>query len=343
MPDLPYFSKVRDSLPLSSFDDPATAYSTGYIGAWADPALAEQLQDAVMRSGGKWRAEDVAYSIGAVDQGKGKLSLLTEAIASVFGRSAMPGPPQAIGDCVSHNLKNAILGTISVSILNGLQGKPVVSPEAVAQGVFSTEIPYWWRAHGGDGWNCDEALAVSMRHVGAVVRRNYESVRIDVSRYSARVAHKFGSIPPDRSTAAPFGENLVTSVTRCRTWEEVRDMIASGHALSSCGSEGFENSRDDWGVSRRQGRWAHAIAIFGADDRPETHKRYGCGLVLFPQSWGPNWNQGPRRIFGTSLEIPPGYFWARWLDVTNRSISAVSTVNGWRNAPLPPWRIGEFV
>lgn len=337
------FSQVRDSLPYSSWDDPAVAYSGGYVGAWPDPASTERLQDAVMRGGGKWAAEDVAYAVGAVDQGKGKLSLITEAIATVFGRSAMPGPAQTIGDCVAHNLKNAILGTIASSIVAGSQGKPIVTPEAVAQGVFSTEVPYWWRAHSGDGWNCDEALAVSMKHAGAVIRQPYAAVGVDLTRYSARIAHKFGSIPPDRTTAAPFGGNLVTSVTRCRTWEEVRDLIASGHALSSCGSEGFQNARDDWGVSKREGRWAHAMAGAGADDRPEVHRRYGCGLVLMAQSWGPNWNQGPRKIWGTSLEIPMGYFWARWLDVANRSWSAVSTVNGWANHRLPAWNLGAIV
>jgi len=337
------FSEVRDSLPYSSWDDPAVAYSNGYVGAWPDPASTERLQDAVMRGGGTWSAEDVAYAVGAVDQGKGKLSLITEAIATVFGRSAMPGPAQQIGDCVAHNLKNAILGTIASSIVSGSQGKPIVTPEAVSQGVFSTEVPYWWRGHSGDGWNCDEALSVSMRHCGAVIRQHYTAVNVDLSRYSARVAHKFGSIPPDRTTAAPFGGNLVTTVTRCRTWEEARDMIASGHALSSCGSEGFSNTRDDWGVSRREGRWSHAMAGLAVDDRPEAHRRYGCGLVLMGQSWGPNWNQGPRKIWGTVLEIPHGYFWARWLDVERRSWSAVSTVNGWANHRLPAWNLGAIV
>lgn len=343
MPDLPFFRNVKDSLPHSSWDDPAAAYSSGYVGAWPDPESTERLQDAVMRAGGRWNAEDVAYSIGAVGQGAGKLSLITEAIAAVFGRSAMPGPAQTIGDCVSHNLRNAILGTYSVSVAAGLKGKPIVSAEAVAQGVFSTEVPYWWRSHSGDGWNCDEALAVSMKNAGAVIRQNYAAVNVDLTRYSSRIAHKFGSIPPDRTTAAPFGNNLVTSVTRCRSWEECRDLIAAGHALSSCGSEGFSNRRDEWGVSRREGRWAHAMAGMGADDRPETIRRYGCGLMLMGQSWGPNWNEGPRRVFGTTVDIPPGYFWARWDDVKARSWSAVSDVNGWRNAPLRPWRVTEIV
>lgn len=337
------FSEVRDSLPYSSWDDPAVAYSGGYVGAWPDPAATERLHDEVMRSGGVWSAEDVAYSVGAVDQGKDRLSLITEAIATVFGSSAMPGPAQAIGDCVAHNLKNAILGTIASAVVAGLQGRPIVSSEAIAQGVFSTEVPYWWRGHSGDGWNCDEALAVSMRHAGAVVRQAYPTVNIDLSRYSSKVAHKFGSIPPDRTTALPFGRNLVTTVTRCRTWEEVRDLIASGHALSSCGSEGFSNVRDDCGVSKREGRWAHAMAGHGADDRVEIRRRYGCGLVLMAQTWGPNWNQGPRRIMGTSRDIPHGYFWARWDDVKNRSWSAVSTVNGWANAKLPEWNLGAIV
>jgi hypothetical protein len=343
MPNIPTFRSVKDSLPPSTWTDPFRAYSTGYVGTWADPEATEKLRSDVISAGGYWHAEDVAYAIGAAGQGMGKLCLLTEEIAAVFGRPSMPGPAQRIGDCVTHNLKNAILGTLSSNIRAGQQGKPNVAPEGIGQGILSTEVPYWWRGHSGDGWSCDDALEVAMKHAGAVLRQNYPDAKVDLTRYSDKIAHRFGASPPDRKTAEVFNDNLVTSVTRCRSWEETRDMIAAGQGLSSCGSEGFENVRDDWGVSRRQGRWAHAIAVLGCDDRPETWRRYGCGLILAAQSWGPNWNSGPTRIYGTNLEIPPGYFWARWDDWKNRTISAVSTVQGWRNNRLRDWKLRDFI
>ena len=343
MPNIPTWSSVKDSLPKSTWSDPFRAYSTGYVGTWNDPEGTERLKDAVISAGGYWHAEDVAYAIGAAGQGAGKLCLLTEEIAAVFGRQAMPGPAQQIGDCVVHNLKNAILATLSSNIRAGQQGKPNVTPEAIAQGVLSTEVPYWWRGSSGDGWSCDEALDVSINHAGAVLRQNYPTANVDLTNYSAKVAHRFGAKAPDRKTAEVFNDNLVTSVTRCRSWEEVRDMVASGQGLSSCGSEGWENQRDEWGVSRRQGRWAHALGVHGVDDRPEAWKRYGCGLVLVAQSWGSKWNSGPTLIYGTRIHIPAGYYWSRWTDFKNRTISAVSTVQGWRNNRLPDWNLREWI
>jgi hypothetical protein len=46
-------------------------------------------------------------------------------------------------------------------------------------------------------------------------------------------------------------------------------------------------------------------------------------LALVQNSWG-NWNDGSRRIFGTKLDIPIGSFWARWSDIKNREMIAVS-------------------
>lgn len=338
MPQLPTFTNVKHSLPESAFTDPAKAYASGYVGAWADPEIDGLLRDTVVEDGGKWSAEDVVYGMDAAEQGKGQLSLLTEEVARVFGRSAMPGPAQAIGDCVSHSVKNGILATVAAHVAAGVQGKPSVTPEAVGQGVFATEALYWWRGHGGDGWNCSEAILVAMKKTGAVVRRDYPDAGVDLSRYSAKVAHRYGVRPPDSATAKSFGDNLVSSATRCRSWEEARDLIAAGYGLSSCGSEGFSNRRDDWGVSERQGRWAHAMAAMGADDRPETHRKYGGGLILMAQSWGPSWNAGPRAIHGTHLEIPPGFFWARWNDVKSRDWTALA-VNGWSNAHLREWQV----
>ena len=144
--------------------------------------------------------------------------------------------------------------------------------------------------------------------------------------------------------------------------EARRDFIANGYGLSTCGSEGFSNKRDKYGVSRRQGSWAHAFEFCGFDDRPEIERLYGDTLELCNNSWA-TWNSGPRDIYNSaqyvpnvvslvskihklderaakqwliqqdilnestnSIMIPKGSWWARSKDVRNRSFIAKSSL-----------------
>jgi hypothetical protein len=121
------------------------------------------------------------------------------------------------------------------------------------------------------------------------------------------------------------------------SYEEVRDMLANGYGISSCGGESFSDVRDENGVSRRTAKgWAHAMAYAAADERPEIIKIYKEPLILVLQSWG-NWNSGPRTVLGTNIKIPVGAFWARWSDIKNRDAIAFSSFNGWKRKPLKSW------
>lgn len=118
--------------------------------------------------------------------------------------------------------------------------------------------------------------------------------------------------------------------------EEVRDFIAAGFGINTCGSEGWSNSRDENGFSPRRGSWAHAMCVMGFDDRPVVHEKYGDGLVLIMNSWG-RWNSGGRRILGTSIDIPEGSFWAKARDCARRSFHAMAGASGWPAKKLPPF------
>ena len=79
------------------------------------------------------------------------------------------------------------------------------------------------------------------------------------------------------------------------------------------------------------------MAYIGADDRPETHRKYGGPLLLVLNSWGARWNSGPRGVMGTSLEIPQGSFWAKWSDLARRDAYAIAGLNGWPRKALPDY------
>ena len=180
-----------------------------------------------------------------------------------------------------------------------------------------------------------------MSKSGLWLRQNYPELGFDLTEYSGRMTERWGRTSPPAEVKAVGQEHLVRTATRASTFEEVRDLIANGYAITSCGGESFSNRRDKCGVSERtRGGWAHAMAYLGVDDRPEIHELYDGPLVLVQNSWGSGWIDGPRDVWGTSLKIPHGAFWARWSDLDRRRAIAFSGVMGWPAQQLPDWTGG---
>jgi len=324
--------------------NPQAEYLAGLRGVYADPAASERLTQLTLAQGQAPDAGTTCRRYGLVGSGAGKLAAPFAAIKHVFG-DALPASAQDRGDCTAHSTRNAVLGTLACEIAAGqpdevsgrIEGVPTVSPEARQDGVLATESTYWWRGHGGDGWSCDHAAEVVMTKAGMWLRQDYPDLGIDLTRYSGQLAGKWGRRPPPAEVEAVGQDHLVRHATRARTLEEVRDLLANGYCISSCGSEAFSNTRDSNGVSARsRGSWAHAMAYLGFDDRAETHSMYGGPLVLVQNSWG-RWNSGSRSVHGTQHEIPEGAFWARWADVRGRYAIAFSGLDGWPPQQIDRW------
>jgi hypothetical protein len=278
------------------------------------------------------------------ETGKGKLSLPVLEILKLYP-DCLPGGAQGRGDCVSWSTRNACLGTMCCEITSGvpdpnsnkLEGAPEVSAAARASGVLSTEAIYNWRRHGGDGWSCAEAAQVVLNDSGLWLRKKYDEINVDFTTYSSRNAGIYGSRTPPDSWLEIGKDHRVQTVTEVEDYEAMRDLLANGYCISSCGGESFSSDKDMNGWSKRTAAgWAHAMAYLGVDDRPEIIKLYGEPLVLLQQSWG-NWNDGGRRIFGTFVDIPIGAFWVKWSDIKNRYMIAMSGVNGW-----PPKKLKNY-
>ncbi len=317
-------------------------YESGYRGAIWSPEAVEQLRAESEIP----FAEGVAHQFGFADQFAGQLVIPFIWIEKLYPGS-LPGPAQERGDCVSHGQKNANLGTLCAEVIantvdeitHKIERAPEVTPLGIKNGVLSTEAIYWFRRHGGDGWSCASSARVSVREAGAVLRINDPVVGIDLQDYSSSLAGKFGRTPPSGELAKALARNLFRTTTEANSFEEVRDLLGRGFFFNTCGSEGFSNQRDENGVSKRQGSWSHSMAFIGADDRPIVHQIYGGPLVLVQNSWAV-FNSGPRIIRGTNIEIPKGSFWARWKDVKNRYMVAMSGLNGWARVALPDFSPG---
>lgn len=328
--------------------DPAQVvamYIAGYAGCGTDEKAKADLLGSVEWPDG----EQAAHTFGFAGSAAGTLVPAWAGVERVFP-GCWPGSAQTRGDCVSHSTRNGGLTAVVGDILSGkpdevtgkVEGEPGdVSEEGKRDGIFSTECIYWWRSHGGDGWSCGHASNVLKTQSGLWVRKDYPELGVNLSRYSGSTAGKYGRTAPPENYLAEGAKHRIRTVTEVSTFEAVRDFLANGYGISTCGGEGWASTRDENGFSSRRGSWAHALAIVGADDRDIIKQKYGEPLVLILNSWG-RWNSGGRRVLGTTLDIPEGSYWAKWSDCKRRDMYAYSSVNGWpprkiQWLPTPGW------
>lgn len=336
-------------------------YRGGFAGAKPSPEAWEEFRAAMLQPDG----ERVAHATGMADSGAGKL-----VVPFVFVLETFPGcwpgaQGQARGDCVSWGSRNATLLTLCCDIVSGLpdeksgkpEEKPDVPAEGVADGVLSTEAYYWWRGYDGDGWHCPAVARVATATSGAFLRKPYPELGLDLTRYSGRTAGKWGARQPPAEVQRVGGERLVHQATHASSLEVRRDLLYNGYGILDCGGEGYSDRRDEGGVSKRSGSWAHSMCEIGVDDRDVIKQKYGEPLVLILNSWA-KWNSGPRDIHQSAalvpadkkqkwvecglvnpstgnLMIPEGSFWTPWSHCKGREAIAYSGVNGWPRKNLP--------
>lgn len=324
-------------------DELLAIYAAGFRGYIPDPKADARLELHLRRTGAYAYAGDAIADYHLEEVGKGKLSLPFLAAMTLYPH-CLPGGAQGRGSCVAWSTRNAALVSYCAYIMYGANDEkftaPEVSDKAVASGVFATEGIYWFRGHSGDGWQCSAAAEVATSKCGLLERRAYPELGLDLTAYSANTEGRWGGSPPPDKVQDVCRRHLCSNATVVKGWQEVRAMVASGYALSSCGSEAFTSTRDEWGVCRRtSGTWHHAMAVHSVDDRPETHAKYGCGLVGVQNSWG-DYLRGEDGIHGTDHKLPVGAFWAKWTDFQNRYFVALGPSKGWPAAKLPDWGLG---
>lgn len=336
-------------------------YEQGFAGCKYSSEAHDQF-----RASQQWPdGEQACYDFGLAGSGAGKLVIPFVFVLEQFP-NCWPGKQgQGRGDCVSWGSRNATLLTLACDVVNGLpdektsiiEGIPEVPPEGIADGVLSTEAYYWHRGYDGDGWHCPSVARVATTTSGAFLRKPYPDLGLDLTSYNSRTAGKWGRTKPPQTVQKVGAEHLVHQATEARDFETRRDLLYNGYGLLDCGGEGYSNSRDENGVSKRSGSWAHSMCEIGADDRPEIHQKYGGPLMLILNSWA-KWNKGPRDIFDSAKLVPPakletwkrlgivnpatgnimipeGAFWVRWNECKSRENFAYSGVNGWPAKNLP--------
>jgi len=331
---------------MTRFPNPADAYDAGLRGAYSDPREDELFEDSILRHGGNPDGAAVAHEWEFADAGKGKLVPMWEHVMRTWP-GCWPGPAQENGSCVSFGLQRACLMSWTCELIDGrpdevtgvIEGKPELSPEAIANSVLSNEVPYWFRGHGGaDGWTCSGAARAVTTDAGIWLRKDYPEFGFDLTKYSGDAELRYGRNRPPQKIIDYGRTHLVRTATFLKSIEEIRDFLHAGFGVFFCSGLKWSSTRDENGYSPVvPGSWAHSQAICGFDDRPEIIKLYGEPLAAVLNSWGRKWNSGSRKVLGTNLEIPEGAYWTKARNLIAGQVIALSSVAGW-----PPRKLTSY-
>jgi hypothetical protein len=238
------------------------------------------------------------------DSGKGKRVLLYDFIRKA-SNGQYPKRKQTIGDCVAHGAAYAVDAVKSVDIILKNEFEEWVEETATEDIYAGSRVQIGGGRIRGDG-SIGAWAARYVNEYGALPRGKYGNV--DLTTYSGSKARSWGrggaGVP--KSLIPTAKKHPIQTVSKVTTYEEVRDLIANGYAVTIASMQGFSSKRDSEGFAKPQGSWAHQMSILAVDDE---YKRPG---VLVQNSWG-TWNSGPKRH-----DQPNGSFWVDAEEIERR-------------------------
>lgn len=196
--------------------------------------------------------------------GIGKTIVLTDIVERVAG--SFVSRHQKIGDCVSMATALAVDIAKAIDIWVKRDFEEWVA-ETSTEDIYSGSRVIIGK--GKLGYNDGSIGAWAAKFVneyGALPRGVYDSV--DTRAYDGDKARLWGrsdtGLPkillPHLKKHPIHITSLVTS------YEQARDLIANGYAITICSNLGFSNKRDKQGFAEPDGSWAHCMACIGVDD-----------------------------------------------------------------------------
>jgi hypothetical protein len=320
-------------------------YEGGGEGCIYDPDGAEECEaqeDGVFG--------DAAQKYGIADSGKGKLSLLYPGVWKVSGREEwFQGKiSQCTGDCVSRSQSHSAISTLAHAVLNGNGSWPDIPDESYRSGMpWSPTATYWLKHSGVSGWSC-AAAARESKKIGLVIAKHYDNPSIGdllkPENYKTSTIAKYCHRGPPEDAFKDLNYCVTQTYSRSNTskFEEIRDALANGYGVSTCGGQGYSRSRDAHGVAKRSGHWSHALSLIGCDSTEWAIKNYGEPLYLVLNSWGHYMGKDrPHPQGNTSIPgIPAGSFWCTVSSFSGRDSYIFSSVKGFPPQKLPDWNLG---
>ena len=231
-------------------------YKNGFAGAFQEPEEREKFVASLPVQFGSVVATENKFA----DSGKGKLSL-PYLFAQKQWPKVWPSPPQRTGSCVSKAGKNSAIVLIGVEaglalpdpVTGRIEGFPVVSPRAEANGVVASEPIYGYRGHGGQGASCGRLQRYMTTDGGILLRQNYPEAGIDLEEEDDMLGASWGNRGTPEKLNIIGKDHQIRTATECENHEVCRDFIANGYPIWACSDLGWSEQRDENGYSKRSG------------------------------------------------------------------------------------------
>lgn len=237
--------------------------------------------------------------------GKGKTVLLYEYTRKLYGKDI--AQIQAIGDCCSFGAAHAIDYTYCTEIVykGELEEWVALTSTEDIYGGGRVQIGHG-ALSGGDG-SSGAWCASYCNEYGTLVRQKYE--HDDLTIYSGDRAKKWGESGTPEYLFEESRHHRIKTVSLVRTYEELRDAIANGYAVTIASNQGFNKTRDSLGRCSIEGTWSHQLSCIAIND--DVHNPMCCIL----NSWG-DYMSGP-----LYLNQPNESFWVDSNIVEERMLS----------------------
>jgi hypothetical protein len=228
--------------------------------------------------------------------GAGKTVILSDYVKKLTGKHI--GQIQKIGDCVSFGAAHAVDHTYCTEIVVKGDREEWITLTSTEDIYGGSRIQIGNGQLGRSDGSIGAWAAKYVNEYGTLIRIKYE--HDDLTVYDSSRAKDWGN--PGRGTPEYLfpeaKKHTIKTVSLVQTYEEVRDAIANGYAVTVASNQGFSSTRDSDGFLKPYGTWGHQMCLIGVDD---SFSRKG---VLCLNSWPYNWVSGPTRY-----DMPPGSFW----------------------------------
>lgn len=269
-----------------------------------------------------------AFSDTPAGQGLGDLPEqihLWDAYHKLFAR----GPPSKnqanIGSCVSFGTNTAVAYTLAVQIVQTGGDKDQFRDIAEEVTYGGSRVQVGKGRIRGDG-SVGAWAAQFVKDWGVVSREKHG--QYDLSSYSVPLCRTFGDRGVPIELQAVAREHPIRDITLVKTWDAAKRSLASGYAIAICSDQGFSMKRDENGICRPSGSWAHCMALIGY--ATINGKEYG----RIENSWGADAHTGP---VGPGNPPPSGFY--ADASVIARMLGqgdswAFSAVKGWPSRKL---------
>lgn len=202
----------------------------------------------------------------------------------------------AVSNCVAASKAGQIDVLKATEIANG-ERELYVNETAIEPIYYGARVVIGKNRLRGDG-AVSAYAAQYVNQYGTLVKKKYGN--IDLTEYSPERCRKWGSNSGFPKTLEEISkDNIVLTIARVKSWEELRDSIANGFPVSVGSRLGFSSETDDEGFCKHVTTWGHDMYYCAVDD---DSKRKGALCV---NSWGRRWLKIRKR----KLNQPDGTFW----------------------------------